>query len=141
MIRQLFSTAELLVPGLAYGGNPSADLSVQVVPSPTRACSLSGPAADAREAPLARMSRDSGGDWGSSRGSSDPQQERAPGRPSGNLEHGRKDPISDDGRRHLVLECAWMETILDSSQCTDGGHSSVTTALQDVYFGLLELSS
>jgi hypothetical protein len=51
MIKQLFSTAALLVPGLAYGGNSSADLSVQVVPSPTRACSPSGPGADACEAP------------------------------------------------------------------------------------------
>ena len=33
MIKQLFFTAALLVPGLAYGGNPSADLSVQIVPA------------------------------------------------------------------------------------------------------------
>jgi hypothetical protein len=33
MIKGLFFTAALLVPGPAYGGNPSADLSVQVVPA------------------------------------------------------------------------------------------------------------
>jgi hypothetical protein len=33
MIKKLFFTTALLVPGLAYGGNPSADLSVQVVPA------------------------------------------------------------------------------------------------------------
>jgi O-glycosyl hydrolase len=33
MVRKLFFTAALLLPGLAYGGNPSADLSVQVVPA------------------------------------------------------------------------------------------------------------
>jgi hypothetical protein len=33
MIKQLFFTAALLVPGLAYGGNPSADLSGQIVPA------------------------------------------------------------------------------------------------------------
>jgi hypothetical protein len=32
MIRRLFFTAALLMPGLAYGQNPSANLSVQVVP-------------------------------------------------------------------------------------------------------------
>jgi hypothetical protein len=32
MIKKVFFTAALLVPGLAYGGNPSASLSVQVVP-------------------------------------------------------------------------------------------------------------
>src|ERR1700730_18026778 len=33
MIKQLFFMAALLVPGLAYGGNPSADLQVQIVPA------------------------------------------------------------------------------------------------------------
>src|SRR5690349_20905051 len=33
MLRKLFFTAALLLPGLAYGGNPSADLSVQVAPA------------------------------------------------------------------------------------------------------------
>ena len=33
MIKKLFYIAALLLPGLAYGGSPSADLSVQVVPS------------------------------------------------------------------------------------------------------------
>jgi hypothetical protein len=33
MIRKLFLAAALLVPGLAYGANPSADLSVKVVPA------------------------------------------------------------------------------------------------------------
>lgn len=33
MIKDLFFTAALLVPGLAYAGNPSADLSVQIVPA------------------------------------------------------------------------------------------------------------
>src|SRR5215831_15560422 len=33
MVRELFYTAALLVPGLAYAGNPSADLSVQIVPA------------------------------------------------------------------------------------------------------------
>jgi hypothetical protein len=33
MIKKLFFIAALLAPGLAYGGNPSADLSVQVVPA------------------------------------------------------------------------------------------------------------
>ena len=35
MIKQLLFTAALLVPGLAYAGNPSADLSIQVVPAGT----------------------------------------------------------------------------------------------------------
>jgi hypothetical protein len=38
MIKQLFFTAALLVPGLAYGANPSADLSVQIVPAGGTAC-------------------------------------------------------------------------------------------------------
>jgi hypothetical protein len=38
MIKKLFVTAVLLVPGFAYGGNPSADLSVQVVPARTGTC-------------------------------------------------------------------------------------------------------
>jgi hypothetical protein len=33
MIKRLFFVVALLVPGLAYGGNPSADLSVQIVPA------------------------------------------------------------------------------------------------------------
>jgi hypothetical protein len=33
MIKQLFLTAALLAPGLAYAGNPSADLSGQIVPA------------------------------------------------------------------------------------------------------------
>ena len=33
MIKKLFFMAALLAPGLAYGGNPSANLSVQIVPS------------------------------------------------------------------------------------------------------------
>jgi hypothetical protein len=33
MIKQVLFTAAFLVPGLAYGGNPSANLSVQVVPA------------------------------------------------------------------------------------------------------------
>src|SRR5215475_4350042 len=33
MVRELFYAAALLVPGLAYAGNPSADLSVQIVPA------------------------------------------------------------------------------------------------------------
>ncbi len=33
MIKQLFLTAALLLPGLAYAGNPSADLSTQIVPA------------------------------------------------------------------------------------------------------------
>jgi hypothetical protein len=40
MIKKLLFTAALLVPGLAYGGNPSADLSIQIVPA-------SGPAVPA----------------------------------------------------------------------------------------------
>jgi hypothetical protein len=51
MIKQLFFTAALLVPGLTYGGNPSADLSVQVVPSATGSCSPSSPGTDACETP------------------------------------------------------------------------------------------
>jgi hypothetical protein len=35
MIKTLFVTAALLAPGFAYAGNPSADLSVQVVPATT----------------------------------------------------------------------------------------------------------
>jgi hypothetical protein len=35
MIKKLFFLGALLVPGLAYGGNPSADLSVQIVPAGT----------------------------------------------------------------------------------------------------------
>ena len=89
MIKQLFPTVALLVPAFAYGGNPSADLSVQVVPSVTRSCSPSGP----------------GG-----------------------------------SRRPRILECALMMTILDGSQLPDGTHSTVLTALLDIYFGLLELS-
>jgi hypothetical protein len=34
MIKQLFFTAVLLAPSIAYAGNPSADLSVQIVPPP-----------------------------------------------------------------------------------------------------------
>jgi hypothetical protein len=49
MIKSLFFTATLLVPGLAYGGNPSAPLSVQVVPGsdpPTGiACAVGPPIA------------------------------------------------------------------------------------------------
>jgi hypothetical protein len=33
MTKQLFFTAALLLPGLAYSGNPSAELSVQMVPT------------------------------------------------------------------------------------------------------------
>jgi hypothetical protein len=33
MIKKLFLMAALLAPGLAYGGNPSADLTVQIVPA------------------------------------------------------------------------------------------------------------
>jgi hypothetical protein len=35
MMKQLLFTAALLVPGLAFGGNPSADLWIQVVPATT----------------------------------------------------------------------------------------------------------
>lgn len=35
MIKRLLFAAALLVPGLAYGGNPSANLSIQVVPATT----------------------------------------------------------------------------------------------------------
>jgi hypothetical protein len=51
MIKTLFFIAALLVPGFAYAGNPSADLSVQVFPSATGSCSPSSPGTDACEAP------------------------------------------------------------------------------------------
>src|SRR6516162_9190616 len=34
MIKKLIFTAVLLAPGLAYGGNPSANLTVQIDPAP-----------------------------------------------------------------------------------------------------------
>ena len=38
MIKKLFFSAALLAPGLAYGGNPTADLSVKIVPPTSAAC-------------------------------------------------------------------------------------------------------
>jgi|SRR5215469_6505363 len=48
MIKRLLFFAALLLPSLANGGNPTADLSVQIVPSGSGgSCSPSGPATDA----------------------------------------------------------------------------------------------
>jgi|SRR5215472_11851856 len=38
MLKKLFFLVALLVPGLAYGGNPSADLSVQIAPPTSAGC-------------------------------------------------------------------------------------------------------
>jgi hypothetical protein len=47
MIKQLFFTAALLAPSLAYAGNPSADLTIQIVPPPPPNPGVPAPAAAA----------------------------------------------------------------------------------------------